>query len=226
MLRKLPYAVAIVALLAGVSLALAHTHFPFGPDPSYTGAPMIAGGDPEANCTSCHLELACPEPPCNLNLPGGGIEILDLPATYEAGQTYPLRVRLWSDSTAAYPERLWGFEITAVRRADGTGIGNWVRNDPDTLRVIPGIAPFETRSYLEHKLIGTRPGLGGPVEWQFNWQAPSTPQGDALFYVAGNAANGNGQLYGDFIYLGADTVVDATTPALTTTWGRLKAKYR
>src|SRR5262249_61905556 len=118
------------------------------------------------------------------------------PPTYPAGQTSRLRVRLSTDSTAAYVDRAWGFELTAVRSSDGEGCGTFILDDADTLQIVSGADgdhPVElaSRRYVEHKILGSRSGRSSPVEWTFQWQAPATPQDTALFYCAGNATNGS-----------------------------------
>ena len=181
------------------------------------------GGKPaEGNCTLCHFN----EAGSNLDLPGGAVEILDLPATYTAGEAYRIRVRLNSDSTAAYPERRWGFQLTAARASNGEGIGTFELDDPDTLSIEPGTDDFASRSYVQQRIDGTRAGRGGPVEWTFTWRAPETPQDTAFFFCIGNAANGSQETSGDFIYTAADTVLDVTTPVRPVTWGAVKRRYR
>jgi hypothetical protein len=197
----------------------------FGPLPSYTGAPSIRGKSAEGNCTVCHIN----ETENNLNTPGGGVEILDLPKTYTAGQTYRIRVRLHSDSTAAYPDRDWGFQLTAVRASDGEGCGTFIL-DSDSLQIVPGTygehPDLGSRSYVEHTIIGDHDGLASPSEWTFSWKAPTAPEDTALFFCAGNATNGSLDPSGDFVFTTAETVLDVTTPVTPVSWGAVKRKYR
>ena len=165
MFRKLAYVSFALLVAGGVSLALAHTKSAHGPDPSYTGAPPVASKIGELNCTWCHT----PSNGNNLNTPGGAVEILGLPKSYEAGRTYTLTVRLHSDSTVADTGRKWGFEMTAVRASDGAGSGIFLLPNGDSLDIRPGeLAPFLSRSYVEHTDFGTRVSLGGPVTWTFD----------------------------------------------------------
>jgi hypothetical protein len=224
---KAVYAVPALALAAGFSLALGGGVLSeFGPLPSYTGAPAIRSKPAELDCTLCHLNFEWN----NLNTPGGAVEILDLPATYTAGQTYRIRVRLSTDSTAAYPDRDWGFQLTAVRASDGEGCGTFILDDADTLQIVSGEfgehPELASRSYVEHTIRGDRDGIASPVEWTFSWRAPDAPQDTALFYCAGNATNGGLDPIGDFIFTTADTVLDLTTPVKPVSWGALKRRYR
>jgi len=232
MLRRLPHLLALAALalgLTGASIPRPRLHSNQGAMPSVTGAPAVGGMDAENNCTLCHQDYAnpCLPDPCNLNTPGGGVEILDLPSEWWPGTVYPLRVRLWTDSTLSYANRAWGFQITALHARDGTGAGTWLPDYPDTFSVVTGIAPFATRIYAEPNFIGIRQGLAGPVEWPLKWQAPADPAGDVCFYVAGNAGNGTDEPgLGDFVFTWSDTVHLSSVPVRELRWGALKAKYQ
>jgi hypothetical protein len=189
----------------------------------------VGGADAESDCTLCHqdFENPCLPDPCNLNTPGGGVEILDLPESYLPGEPIPLRVRLWTDSTLAHPARKWGFQITAVRENNGEGSGDWQLSNPDTFLVDQGGAPFETRSYLMHQSAGTRSGLAGPIEWSFTWNPPAGNDGRIIFCVAGNATDGNAEPGpGDFVFTARDTVPPSVVPVLPVSWGALKKRFR
>ena len=194
----------------------------YGALPSYTGARAIGGKPAEGNCTLCHSNVEGSK----LDLPGGAVEILDLPATYTAGETYRIRVRLNSDSTTADPGRVWGFQLTAARASDGEGIGTFELDDPDTLTIQSGTDEFASRFYVQQLIAGIRDSLAGPVEWTFSWRAPDTPQDTAFFFCIGNAADGSQEPSGDFIYTAADTVLDVTTPVRPVSWGAVKRRYR
>lgn len=220
---------AALALGCAASLATGGARFAEGPEPSHTGAPAIGAGPPEPNCTQCHI---AGESGPNLDAPGGSLEILDLPAMYAPGITYRLRVRLASDSTARFPDRRWGFQLTAVRAEDGAGAGTFTvrgaQGPGDTLQVMPGdpVRSWPTRSYVEHLWDGVQDGAAGPVEWSFDWTAPTEGIGTVLFYAAGNAANGSYEPSGDWIYTTADSMRDTTTAAAPRSWGAIKAMWK
>jgi hypothetical protein len=187
-MRHLVIRLAVLTTLAsGASLAMA---FSSGPPAARTGAPAVGGVVAEATCTACHMTFP-------LNAPGATLEILDVPQFYIPNQTYPLRVRL--TSTFAPPRR-WGFQITAVRDADGQGVGTFDIGASTTLQIVNGAGTFATRRYVEHLSAGTFPNNNGPIEWSFNWVAPSTDLGRIRFFAAGNAANNNSANTGDHIY--------------------------
>ena len=217
MLRGIVRAVVVASLVFGSAIAFA---FSTGPPISRTGAPAVGGKPAEALCTLCHNLNAA-------NLPGGQVEILDLPFSYTPGQIYPLRVRLTSTANEIYPDRKWGFEMTAVYLANGLGAGTWnfPTVPPDSLRretyASSSTHTFKTRVYITHTSPSTRKGLLSPVEWSFEWVAPPVDSGTVIFFVAGNAANGDSASSGtdDHIYTGRDTVlspsavVDVPPPA-------------
>jgi hypothetical protein len=70
------------------------------------------------------------------------------------------------------------------------------------------------RFWIEHSTFSTRTNQLGPVEWHFNWKAPSANEGKVYFFAAGNAANGNGAVDGDHIFTAVDSVsFGPTVPA-------------
>ncbi len=217
-----PLLIVTLLLASVVPLAIAGFNSDNYVLPSHTGAAAIGTLPAEMNCSDCHSNPDWN----NVNTLGGAVEILDLPDTYVAGQMYPLRVRLHSDSTAAFAGREWGFQITVVRLSDGEGCGSFELGGNDSLQIVAGEAPFLTRAYAEHTGLGTRDSLGGPVEWTLWWHAPDPPQGNVCFYCAGNAANGSGDPGGDFVFTALDTVIDITTDAKRSSWGALKRRYR
>jgi hypothetical protein len=195
--------------------------FSTGPPLSRTGAAAVPPKVAEALCTVCHnLNPA--------NMPNGQIEILDLPTSYAPGQTYPLRVRLTSSANAIYPDRKWGFQITAVYdssggpngiMSDGLGAGTWViPSAPETDALLrntyasASAHTFKTRVYISHISPSSRKGWPSPCEWTFSWVAPPVDSGTVIFFVAGNAANGDSASIGtdDHIYTGRDTVLGPT----------------
>ncbi|HKQ56787.1 MAG TPA: choice-of-anchor V domain-containing protein [Candidatus Eisenbacteria bacterium] len=178
---------AAAVLLTGASLAFA---FSTGPPASRTGATAIGGLPAESDCTLCHGSFT-------LNEPGATLEILGVPVHYEPGVTYVLKVRMAS----AFPlPRRWGFEITAVREANGQGAGTFDVTGVSGIQVVNGIGTFASRRYVEHNFEGTYDEDPGPVEWKFRWRAPDTDLGRIAFFCAGNAANSNNTTSGDHIY--------------------------
>lgn len=206
MVRLLIRASVVGGLIFGTAVAFA---FSTGPPLSRTGAPAVGGKPAEALCTLCH-NLNAP------NMPNGQVEILDLPVAYTPGQSYPIRVRLSSTANQIYPDRKWGFQITAIYQANGLGAGTWdIPSAPPSDALLRNTyatgssSTWKTRVYISHMIASYRKGWPSPIEWSFSWVAPPVDSGTVLFFVAGNAANGDSASAGtdDHIYTGRDTVL-------------------
>ena len=220
--RSLVLTLACLYLLGALSVALGGSAFVEGPLPSKTGARAVGGKPGEPNCTQCHQTYDDFGSLINrLNTPGGGVKILDLPANYEAGKTYPLRVQLATDSTASFPDRRWGFENDRRARLRWGGRGHMdVLSPGDNLQIVIGNADFGSRAYVEHSFDATHEGSASPVEWSLQWKAPDVAAGTIYFFCAGNSANGNLGNDGDFIFTTSDSVADLTSPTVSSSWGR------
>ncbi|MBA3973200.1 MAG: hypothetical protein C0504_03155 [Candidatus Solibacter sp.] len=136
-------------------------------------------------CNICHSGT-------NLNAGGGSLKVEIIGAgKYTPGAKHTLRVTL-ADPTA---ER-WGFQLTA--QLSGAAI------QAGTLNLVnPSETVKEEESgleYVAHRADGTRPGQRNQVTWDVDWIAPPQGAGNVAFFVAGNAANRNGNEFGDKIY--------------------------
>src|SRR5262249_30808584 len=155
------------------------------------------------------------------------LKISGMSDPYTPGATYTLNVQLASNRTAADINRKWGFEITAIRADNGAGTGTFTLVDPTITQTKPGFGAFTGRTYVAHTSAGTRTGLASPVSWDVKWTAPNQPAPFRVyFFVAGNAANGNGSSGGDFIYTAVDSATVDVTPTVPVTWGQVKSRYR
>lgn len=157
--------------------------------------PQGRAGDPPAmnNCTGCHSSF-----PVNS---GDGMLSLEGITDYEPGETYTLTVNLDDDG-----QQRWGFQIIA--KATDTNIiqGSFTITDPTHTRT--------NGSYVNHNSAGTYNGQQDGASWSFDWTAPQADVGDITFYFAGNAANGNFNTSGDYIYTESHTV-SAVQPLYT-----------
>lgn len=173
------------------------TAFSSGPPPSQTGAPG------EGTCASCHGSFP-------LNSGGGTYTITGLPANYSSGQEVDVTITLTQSNRARY-----GFQVTAVNDAGGQA-GTLIVTDPARTQTVTG-GIGGGRTYIEHTFNGTNPSATNQGRWTFRWRAPATSAGRVTFYAAGNAANGNGNLDGDFIYTATAVTQPAAQPAPTIT---------
>jgi uncharacterized protein (TIGR03437 family) len=133
------------------------------------------------------------------------IEFMDGTTTYTPGATKRMRVMVMDTA------RIYGFQATARLESDlrsgqaGTfrtvDSSTQVLCEDDSFRPASGScrasAPIE---FIEHTLAGTQ------SIFEFEWVAPGSDVGPIRFYVAGNAANANGQPTGDRIHTAQITV--------------------
>ncbi|MFQ6120174.1 MAG: choice-of-anchor V domain-containing protein [Methanosarcinales archaeon] len=159
-----------IGLIAGIFLALTLSASAYS-----SGPPDGKTGAPgEGVCTECHSNF-------ELNSGDGVLQINDVPDTYTPGQTYTITVSLRDPEQSR-----WGFELKATS---------------GEITVTDDINTQKSGDYIKHTSTGTRAGTAdGPVNWSFDWTAPSNVTEDVIFYVAGNAANNNGATSGDYIY--------------------------
>lgn len=152
---------------------------------NYAGAP-IGGGGNESYCTDCHGSFALD--PTNLILTG-------IPASYVAGQTYPLTLTV----TDASPRVRAGFQIVATNGSSATQIGVFS-------------APSGTRLSGSGRLIhqGTRDlnTTTSTASWTFNWTAPSsTLPANVVFYYVSVAGDSDGSWNGDVVHSGNSSAI-------------------
>lgn len=143
-----------------------------GPPNEVTGAPG------EQTCVDCHTSFP-------LNSGNGSLTIVG-PAQFIAGHTYPIVVTIQDPG-----QQRWGFEFTPLTQ----GTISLTDATHTQMQTVSG------KTYVKHTTSGTYNGVpNGPTAWTFNWTAPANPPSQITFYAAGNAANGNGNNQGDYIY--------------------------
>jgi hypothetical protein len=171
-----------VGLIAVFVFAIGVTVWSFsgGPPDGRTGAPG------EGLCTDCHTSF----PP---NSGDGSLTLSGLPDYYEPSTTYALTVTL-ADSN----QSRWGFELCAKFDDDQQQAGTITVTDATNTQSSESAGI----TYLKQTSAGTYNGQShGPVFWSFDWTSPGAKvPGRVWFYVAGNAANGNNNNQGDYIY--------------------------
>jgi hypothetical protein len=188
----------IALVLAVVTIAYASAS---GPEPRYTGAPGDIG-----TCYSCHDGITS-----GPNSGGGSIQMGGIPDVYQPGQQYTLIVTVQQGGRQRF-----GFQLTALD-SNNNRAGTLASVSADTqLNPLTGAGG---RQYIQHSSTGTLPNGQGSRTWQVRWTAPATDAGTIKFYVAGNAADGNGTNQGgDFIYNNnfiTESPLSAVTASLT-----------
>jgi hypothetical protein len=176
-----------------------------GPEPGYTGAPSDVG-----NCVFCHDTFHTENVgPGSISLTGGPIG-----GVYEPGQQYTLTV-----TVSQTKRQRFGFQVTAIDSSNHRA-GTLAALSGDTQ--VLSETGFGGRQYIEHTELGTLPNASNSRVWQVRWTAPDTDVGTVVFYMAGNAANGDLTNQGDYIYTSrffADSESSHVTLALATALG-------
>lgn len=188
------------AIIAVPVLLLAYAS---GPDPRNTGAP----GDRTCAQAGCHVGTNVNAGPGNvaISFPGG--------LTYVPGERQTLTVTV-TDAQM----RVFGFQASARLESNLTAgqAGTFSSTDGNTqvlcddggVRAASGCRAGFNVEFIEHVLASSR------NTFTFAWTPPATASGNIRIYVAGNAANGNGQNTGDRIYTASYTLTPGggTTP--------------
>ena len=170
-----------LSLLATACLLL--LAIPFEARTNSSGAPAGRTGSPAeggntCNAAGCHIGNA-------VNSGSGSISVSG-PKSYAGGQAVRMEVTVEQEGS----QRI-GFQISAVLAGTGTHAGSWNIVDSNTKFASNNAA------YVTH----TDADFGESSRtFTVEWMAPANPVGTVTFYVAGNAANGNGSQTGDFIY--------------------------
>lgn len=155
-----------------------------GPEPRYTGAPGDIG-----SCVSCHDTFH----QANVGPGSVSLNLGNIPSgVYDPSEKYRLIVTVRQTNRQRY-----GFQLTAIDK-NGNRAGTFQPVGSDTQ--VNQLTGAGGRQYIQHRDAGTLPNGSGQRTWQVDWTAPQTDVGTVRFYVAGNAANGNGQNDSDYIY--------------------------
>ena len=204
----------VAAILAPIIPAFIYAHSD-GPPPGAAGPPS---------------DRTCSSPGCH-NPSSGGTGNVTATFANNASQYVPGMKQHIVITITDPVQRRWGFEATArpasnprsgeAGRFDSTdGNTQIICEDGSNRAPDQSCASFE---YIEHTLAGTRLGASSPVTFEFDWTPPATGVGDILFYVASNAANGDGTQFGDHIYFQTTTLHQVSSPGTPSISGVINA---
>jgi len=148
---------------------------------------MLTGGFGESTCLQCHSNHQLNE---GRSL-GGKFEIEGIPDEYEAGKDYRLTMLI------AHPgQSRWGVELSVRSANKGEQAGRLIAADSITeVKEEGGV------SYITLTDAGASVRNPDRQRVSFVWVAPEASAGMILFNAAGNAANGNDEPAGDYIYM-------------------------
>lgn len=182
-----------IVLIAGIVTAFCSLAFDVMDNNGKAGA-TGSPGESACNKTGCHAGNT-------LNAAGGSITITASTLTnweYTPGQTYSITV-----TVARAGVNLFGFGFEALTTA-GANAGNLTISNAAQTQLKSATILGNSRKSVVHQLNG-----GASADFHtftFNWTAPATDIGPITFYTAGNAANGNNLITGDFIYTTSQVV--------------------
>lgn len=145
------------------------------------GAPLRSTSAPgDSTCNQCHGRA--------LNSGGGSLRIEPLDRTYEPGK--PLRIRVVLSDPRA---RVWGFHLTARMGPEDQSVAGRFEPLPGDLST-HSLSRGETITHTDEG-AGERPTP--EAAWEVVWTPPSDAPEFVTFYASGNAANGDGDNWGD-----------------------------
>ncbi|PYS52166.1 MAG: hypothetical protein DMG13_17085 [Acidobacteria bacterium] len=161
--------------------------YSLGPDPASNG---IFGDARACSIPGCHVGNP-------VNFSGGSVTLAGLPVVWLPGQTYSLLVMVQRPGQVRF-----GFQLSAVAEATNQQAGTLTAG-ASNVQIITGGGI----QYAEHR------NANQISAFNVNWTAPSSASvGTVRFNLAGNAANGDFNNTGDFIYTRVDRVPPEAAP--------------
>ena len=152
--------------------------YPSNPPNGRTGAP----GETTCASGSCHNSYPLDSGSGNVTIYG--------PTEYNPGEILSFVVNV-----SQIGQTRWGFELCT--RTDDLEQGGEILIEDG---VNTQTSTSEGITYLKQTNTGTYNGQSDEAEWEFEWEAPIDQSGTITIYIAGNAANGNGNRLGDYVY--------------------------
>ncbi len=172
-----------------------------------SGPPSCYAGEPpnNTNCSAsgCHQDFAANSGPALLNLYLG-----DSAGIYKPGETYNVTISIKRAGMA-----MGGFQLIALQDNDVTTTPGIISlTNPTRTQLINAANPHsggcapQNKTWIEHTSAGIEQVSGDSISWQFNWQAPATPVGPIIFYLAATDCNKDFDNTGDYVYTLTKTI--------------------
>lgn len=169
--------------------------------PTSSGAPSAStGGGGEQTCamSTCHDDNSINSGTAQLS-----VEIADM---VKVGEDATIKVKIKDVGKTRF-----GFQVTALDESNNK-VGEFIITDTERTQILGGNNSFPNRQYLTYTYLGTI-ATDGEAEWEAKWK--STTKGKVTFYVAGIAANNDGQDKGDFTYTTSKSITVAEASKIT-----------
>jgi hypothetical protein len=159
----------------------------------YTGSP----GEVTCNTTNCHNSFL-------LNSGNGSVSASCTMVNwnYEPLTTYSISIKVAKPTV-----NLFGF-AAEILSSSNVNAGTIIVTDNVHTQIKTRTVTGVSRRNIVHKLNGG--ASADSAVFTFNWTAPDTIAGDIIMYFAGNAANANGNVSGDYIYTNTQLISPAT----------------
>lgn len=148
--------------------------------------PGFSGGFGEQSCHACHFDVEA------INAKPGQLTIAGVPERYVPGQQYPLTISLTKPGMA-----LGGFQLAARVEDGGAQAGAF--DVPPAEKERLAVQARNGIQYVNQRHKGTGPAEPGTSRWTVLWTAPPAPA-TVVFHAAGNAADNDESVRGDYIY--------------------------
>ncbi len=198
MLKKSTYLiVGILVLIIGTSAVLLNNT----PQPPTGHTGVLA---PSLTCANagCHGTG-------NPNTGSGSVTVLGLPATYAPNTAYPFSLTITNPGAT---RTKWGFAISA-KGPGSTTIGSFSTTNNNAVTdtaAVNTIGSFPGE--LTHYMAPLVPASTSYTYSNLIWTSPAAGGGTVNFFFAGNAADGDATIAGDFIYTGTKTSTESVLP--------------
>ena len=156
-----------------------------GPGAGYSGAPS------DLTCTTCHGGTAVTS--------GSNWDRIKLDVTlsgngYLPDSVYDMTVTVRHPGIFKY-----GFQILPLLASNNNPAGEIGTSSGRVQRYTRNVSG-RTREYAGHTSSGTAPISSDSTAWTFQWKAPSSNEGNVVFYLAVNSTNNNNNSSGDVTY--------------------------
>ena len=147
---------------------------------AYVNHPLRSGAPGEGNCAGCHGSY-------QVNYGDGYVKLEDLPDGYEPGQSYVIKVVLYS------PGRNRNcFVLSSAAEEAGHAAGSFSCVDPVGTK-ISGKYILTPKNCLDV-------GSDGMASWEVQWNSPSKAESDIIFYLMGMGSDADNDEDGDITY--------------------------
>lgn len=171
-----------------------------------SGAPADVTGAPQDNYTTCaasgcHSDFKLNDTSKGKSIAVQLLDTINAVTSYTPGQKYKLVVTLKKPSCSKM-----GFEATAFKGTKSTHAGTFSVGNYNDVQL-----NFFDNNYATHTFGGSVDNMAGIGKFYVYWTAPAKGTGTVNIYTAGNLADGNGGVSGDYIMTNKLAISESAT---------------